>query len=398
MDVEDLQALLSPVGQRLLTRVHGDLEAGADPLRLATRLRGDHPPSLVSAALTQVRLRARAREKFGDYAPRMYFTREGLEQSTRASVAAHRAARLQRAFPGGKVTDLCCGLGGDLLAFAAVGCLVGGIDADPLTVLVARANLEALGIADSASARQGDARTADIEGSDFVFCDPARRADGARVFDPAAYSPPLKVAANRVDEAPGGALKVAPGIPHRSVPQSAEAEWVSDSGEVKEAVLWFGEPARPGMRRATLLPSGATLTRDTTAASGTPPVSAPGRYLFEPDGAIIRAGMVADVAAAIDGALLDPAIAYVTSDRAARTPYARGYEVTDVIPFSLKRLRTLLRARDVGTVTIKKRGSAVDVERLRRDLRLAGSESVTVVLTRIGKRPYALLCRPLPML
>src|SRR5690606_25797597 len=118
----------------------------------------------------------------------------------------------------------------------------------------------------------------------------------------------------------------------------------------------------------------------------------PLRYLYEPDGAVVRSHLVAEAAAAVDGALLDPAIAYLTSDSLVRTPLCQVYEVREVMPFSLKRLRAALRERGVGTVTIKKRGSAVDVERLRRDLRLSGPESAVVVLTRFGSRPYCLLC------
>jgi len=157
---------------------------------------------------------------------------------------------------------------------------------------------------------------------------------------------------------------------------------------VKEAAIWIGTGARG--RRATLLPSGATLTA-TGARADVGPV---GRYLYEPDGAAIRAHLIGEVAELVDGHLIDPRIAYLTGDRAVRTEWAAGYEVTDVLPFSVKRLRAVLRERGIGTVTMKKRGSAVDVERLRKELRLSGDGSAVVVLTRIGDRPYVLLCRP----
>ena len=139
-------------------------------------------------------------------------------------------------------------------------------------------------------------------------------------------------------------------------------------------------------------PYGVTLTPD--PALGDPPVGPVGRYLYEPDGAAIRAHLVAEVAAAVDGRLLDPRIAYITGDGPAVTPWASRYEVLETLPFSLKRLRAALRGRDVGGVTIKKRGSALDIERLRKDLRLSGKNSAVVVLTRIGEHPYALICEP----
>ncbi|KWX10127.1 methyltransferase, partial [Carbonactinospora thermoautotrophica] len=120
----------------------------------------------------------------------------------------------------------------------------------------------------------------------------------------------------------------------------------------------------------------------------------PGRYLYEPDGAVIRAHLVGHVAAQVDGRLLDPTIAYVASDRLVPTPFATAYEVTDVLPFQLKRLRALLRERGVGVLTIKKRGSALEPDRLRRQLRLTGDSAAVLILTRVAGAPTALLARP----
>ncbi|HEX6919963.1 MAG TPA: SAM-dependent methyltransferase, partial [Actinomycetes bacterium] len=108
---------------------------------------------------------------------------------------------------------------------------------------------------------------------------------------------------------------------------------------------------------------------------------------------VIRAGLVAEAAALVDGTLLDPTIAYVTSERLEHTPFLTAYEITDVLPFQLKRLRALLRSRDVGRLTVKKRGSAVEPETLRRQLRLSGEGEATVVLTRVAGEPTVLLVR-----
>lgn len=381
----DFSALLTDLGRRVLAETRPDEE----PLAAVTRLRSTYPPELVAQALTQARLRARATEKFGARAAEMYFTPEGLEQATRGEVAEHRAARFGRF--GAPVTDLCCGIGADLVALAGVVPRAVGVERDPRTADVARANVAALGLAGRVDVRTGDAEGAGPAGY-AVFCDPARRSRNKRIFDPEAYAPPLSVALGLAARGSGGCVKVAPGIPHDLVPAGAEAEWVSWRGDVKEAALWTGDLSGTGGRRATLLPSGATLTADPDL--GRPPVAPVRRYLYEPDGAVIRAHLVAEAAAGVDGALLDPAIAYVTADRLKTTPYARAYEITDVLPFSAKRLRAVLRERRVGRVTIKKRGSAVDIERLRTQLRLSGDEEATVILTRIGNRPYALLGGP----
>jgi hypothetical protein len=160
-----------------------------------------------------------------------------------------------------------------------------------------------------------------------------------------------------------------------------------------ECGLWFGPLAGPHPRRATLLPSGATVSGDGTQRAPTGPV---GRWLHEPDGAVIRAGLVAEVAQDLDATLIDPSIAYLTTGRPVRSQLATTYEVNDVLRFGVKRLRTYLRERGVGRLTVKKRGSAVDPETLRRQLRLSGDAEATVVLTRVAGVPTVLVVRPVP--
>ncbi|GAA0395537.1 class I SAM-dependent methyltransferase [Microbispora corallina] len=387
MDLEAFRALLEPEGRAALAEAVEILATGADPVAAATALRRSYPLALTSAALTQAGLRRRAEVKFGRDAEVMYFTPHGLEQATRAEVAAHRAAGVRRRFGTPSVLDVCCGVGGDLVALARAGCPVDAVDLDPLTAEVARANAAALGLSERVRVRTADAAATDPSAYGLLFADPARRGARGRTFDPMAYSPSWPEVLGLVGRAPAACLKVAPGIPYELIPEGAEAEWVSYRGEVKEAAIWVGGGAAG--RRATLLPSGDTLT-----ASGAEAAAGPvGRYLYEPDGAAVRAHLVAEVAEIVGGHLLDPRIAYVTGDRLVPTAWASCHEVEEVMPFSLKRLRAALRERRVGTLTIKKRGSAVDVERLRRDLRLSGDEAAVVVLTRIEERPYALLCR-----
>ncbi|MEV6985731.1 class I SAM-dependent methyltransferase [Sphaerisporangium sp. NPDC051017] len=393
MELEAFRELLTPRGQEALGEAVAAVAGDADPLPAASRLRKSYDAPLTGAALTQARLRARGAVKFGEDAARMYFTPDGLEQATRAEVAAHRARRFA---PGTRVADACCGVGGDLIALARAGCQVDAVDLDPLTVEVARANAAALGLAGRVTVRVGEASEIEPEAYDVLFADPARRSTGRRVFDPMAYSPPWPVVLGLVARARAACLKVAPGIPYELIPEGAEAEWVSYRGEVKEAVLWTGDlAARPGGgpgSRATMLPSGETLTADPSLGpAGHGPVA---RYLYEPDGAAIRAHLVAEVAALVDGHLIDPQIAYITGDAPVSTPWAARYEVLETLPFSLKRLRAALREREIGTVTLKKRGSALDLERLRKDLRLSGDKSCVVALTRIGARPFAFICRP----
>ncbi|MFG2770535.1 SAM-dependent methyltransferase [Streptomyces sp. NPDC048350] len=386
-DLAAFTALLSPEGQTLLAALR-DYDP-AQELAVASRLRREHPAELVSAALGQARLRQRAVAKFGaEDAYRMYFTPHGVEQSTRATVGAYRAKRLHGLGVRG-VADLCGGIGGDALAFARAGIAVLAVDRDPLTAEVARANAAALGLADLIEVRCADVTEIDTSPYDAVFVDPARRGGRGRIFDPEAYSPPLSWAVEAARTAPHAALKIAPGIPHEAVPEEAEAEWISDGGDVKEAVLWFG--TSPGTRRATLLPSGASLTG---RGLPDPTVRPVGRYLYEPDGAVIRAHLVAEVAEELDGGLIDETIAYVTADALTPTPYATAYEITDELPFNLKKLKALLREREVGTLTVKKRGSAVEPEEIRRRVKPKGPNAATVVLTRVAGAPTMLIGHP----
>jgi SAM-dependent methyltransferase len=381
--------LLTPAGRAALELAAG--LAGSDPLAASATLRARGvAPDLAAAALTQAELRARAVAKFGTGAGRMFFTRAGLEQATRGPVAARRADRLAAAGVRA-VADLGCGVGADTLAFARAGIRVRAVDADPVAAAVAAANVAALGLGDLVEVGCADATAVDLAGVDAVFCDPARRRGTGRIFDPRAYSPPWDFVTGLVERVPRTVLKLAPGIDHALVPAGAEAEWVSVDGDVVEAAFWCG-PLASVPRRATLLPSRASLTGSGVAAARVGPVR---RYLYEPDRAVIRAHLVAEFASTVDGALADPDIAYVYADAAPASPFGRCYEVLDVLPFSVKRLRAALRGRGAGRLTVKKRGSPVDPGELRRAMRLTGTAEATVVLTRVGGAPTALIVTPL---
>lgn len=390
MTTDQLAALRTPAGEAVLSAA-AEL-AGADPLAAAAALRArDVEPGLASAALTQAELRRKAEAKFGPDAARMFFTRAGLEQATRSAVAARRAARLAAAGVRALV-DLGCGIGSDAIAAARAGIEVYAVDADPFTAAVARANAAALGLDHLVRVECRDATEVDLSGVEAVFCDPARRSGrtGRRIFEPPSYSPPWDFVAGLPARVPRTVLKLAPGIDHELIPAGAEAEWVSVAGDVVEAAFWCG-PLAEVPRRASLLPADHQLTGGGAARA---PVGEVGPYLYDPDGAVVRAHLVAEFAETVDGVLADASIAYVYASRAVETPYARCFSVDDVMPFSVKRLRAALRERGVGRVDIHKRGSAVDVEVLRRDLRLSGSAAATVMLTWVAGAPTALLCTP----
>jgi hypothetical protein len=346
----------------------------SDRLRAAEAVR--HLGELGRLALDQALLKRKALAKHPD-GDRLWWTAEALEQSTPRAVALHHASR----FGAEPVLDVGCSVGGDLLVLAGRAPAV-GVDLDLARLLLARENVP------GALLVQADATTLAPRG--HVFADPARRGSGRRRFDPAAWSPPLDVVLSWPTTGLG--VKVAPGIDYDALSADLEVEVVSLDGDVKEAVLWGGALRRGPRRTATLLPSGATIA---SADAATPAVRPSGRYVLDPDGAVVRAHLVAELAAQLGGWLLDSTIAYISADEAAPTPFGRWFEVLEELPFSLKGLRERLRSYDAGPLVVKKRGTAVEPETLRKQLKLTGSTEVTVILTRSRGRQIALVVRPL---
>jgi SAM-dependent methyltransferase len=388
VDVDSVPWLQTEDGQQVLALAVALDEP--DPLRARDALARSAPgtpPDRLAVALTQADLRERAVPKFGELAASMYFTPDGLEQATRLSVASHRAARLT-AFGASTVVDLGCGIGGDLVAFAQAGLIAAGVDVDPVRVAVATANLEALELPGAVGV--ADALEVDVAPFDVAFADPARPTGRGRAFSLDAWSPPWSFAESLL--AGDACVKTAPGIPHEMIPAGVEAEWVSDHGEVKEAALWGGRLATVA-RRATVIRDGglATITEEDDPGADVVPLA---RFLYEPDGAVIRAGLVTAVAAGVQGGLIDRGLAYVTADSSFRTPFARSYEVLETLPHREKQLRAALRERGVGKLTIKKRGVDVVPDQLRQRLALTGDNEATIVLTRVGGQGTCLLVRP----
>ena len=387
MTPEDLRALLTPEGLRLLDEV-GAVAADADVVRIVSRLRAaGHSPELVAAVLTQARLRTRARARFHEFADRMLFTPDGLEQATRLQVAAQHAGRFTRAGMA-SVADLGCGIGADALAFASLGLRVVAVERDEVTAAIAAYNLAPF---PDARVVNGDALASEPADVDALWFDPARRAGGRRHADPADWSPPLDAVFARAAVRPAG-IKLGPALDHALLPDGVEAQWVSVDREVVELTVWTGALAREGVGRAALLLTGEGSS-ELTAPEAAPDaeVGALGEYLLEPDGAVIRARLIGELARQLDGRMLDATIAWITCDAAPETSFGQAFRVREELPFDERRLKTALRERSIGTLEIKKRGVDVDPATLRTRLSLRGSDAATLVLTRVAGRRTALL-------
>jgi predicted RNA methylase len=346
VDVAAVAWLRSAEGEAALDTAQQLVAGGVQPLAAVTALRGcGLAADLAATALTQAILRERAVRKFGPRAGQLLFTRAGLEQATRSAVAERRAARLAAAGVR-SIADLGCGIGADSLAFSRRGIRVLPVEADPVTAAVAEANL-------GVSVLRGDATTVDLSDVDAAFCDPGRRdvSRGRRTFDPDTYSPPWSWVSTLPTRVRATVLKLAPGIDHHLIPAGAEAEWVSVDGDVVEATVWCG-PLAEVARRASVL-RGERADVLTGSGSAEAPVAAVRSYLYDPDGAVVRSHLVAQLAAIVDGTLADPRIAYVFADRPTATPFARCFEVVAHLPFARKQLRAALRERGIGRLEIR---------------------------------------------
>jgi len=399
MEREDFIALLSPAGQQLLAEV-GDLDAKADVVQLVSRLRAaGHDPKLVAAVLTQAKLRRRAMAKFGPFAQRMILTEPGLEQASRLAVAALHAGRFRDAKVS-SVGDLGCGIGAESLAFASLDLDVHSFEIDEVTAAAATYNLAPF---ENVVVEQADVTEIDLSKFDGLFFDPARRelsgtarAQALRKFDPATYSPTFDFVLQAATTKPTG-VKLGPGHPHEAIPDEAEAQWVSVGGDLVELGLWFGSLARPGVKRAALLitaDSKHEITSDSKERLDAPlgPVET---YVYEPDNAVIRSHLIGQLAAQLGAHLFSAEIAYLTSGTELNSPWIKGYRVLDNLAFDRKKLKAYLREREIGILEIKKRGSDITPEQLRKELAPKGKGAATLIVTRVGDAHRVLVCEPL---
>ncbi|MBD8507529.1 class I SAM-dependent methyltransferase [Hoyosella sp. G463] len=377
--LEDVEFLRSPRGTEELARVDHMPLTDQTLVRDITRAREQHG-SRAGALIETIRLRRRARIKLDSQRPWL-LTADALEQATPEVVARHRAQRLH----GLDIHDVTCSIGADLAVLAEHGGRVIGSDIDPVRAAMAARN------APAALVVRADALVPCSRGA-VVVADPARRADGRRTHDPSKLVPPLPdllAAYARRDLV----VKCAPGIDYDALGWPGEVETVSLDGGVRETTLWSPGLAGPGVtRRATLLRSDGARDMITDAEADDIPERAEGEWIVDPDGAIVRAGLVRHYAAREGLWQLDPRIAYLTGDQ--RPPGTRAHRILERAPFREKQLRAVLRRYDCGALEILARGVRIDPDELRRRLKPTGTRSLSLVIVRIGDRPEAFVCEP----
>jgi len=358
-------------------------EFEGNELRLQTELRKTYSSELVSSALTLKELRKKGSEKFPRSA-QMWFDRQGLEQSTAEPISRHKAQRFQ-----GDVWDLCCGLGGDAIGLAEH-CRVTAVDLNPAACLRTWLNAEVYERQGQMSVRCEDVTTLDLADK-LVHIDPDRRPHGSRVIRMEDAEPNLSFLKELMRTARGGAIKLSPAANFIGKFPEAELELVSLDGECKEAIVWFGELAEPGVYRATALPSGESLSGDPLMAyCGQSQIQ---QYIFDPDPAIVRSGLIEMLATEKGLNRLDDAEEYLTGAHVPETSFLRSFEVIDVLPYKEKALRKYFRNARFGQLEIKCRHIKVPIESLRKKLQLEGSEAGVLMIVREEGQSRAVICR-----
>jgi hypothetical protein len=384
MDLDTFRRLLTPEGGSALAAATDLHPTEATVLNCLDRLRKHFDPHLARAAVETVLLRDKAKGKFV-CAESMFFTREALEQASGRVISSYRADRFDSYT---RVVDLCCGIGSDAIELGRTDRDLLAVESDPVRAALAEYNLYVYGI--DAEVRVTDVLTTDLSTVDAAYCDPSRRAEGKRFLAVADYLPPPAAMIARFPSGFPLAFKLAPGVlVADAIGLGGEVEFLSVGGELKECVAWLG-PFRSAARRATVLPSGESL-----AAEALPPPAAVtpiGGYLFDPDPAVVRAGLDDLLAATLGLTRFDHSVAGLTGDSPVSSPFVTAYRVEEVLPFHVKKVGARLKHRGIGRVTPVKRGVDVDTEAVLKVWKLTGGEHRTVIFTRTGGRVVVVVC------
>jgi hypothetical protein len=388
--LSDFRWLVDGEGRHWLDRCQRDPISAP---QLAQRLRRDLTQMQTYLVLTQLELRQRAALRF-ESAQEMYFTDRALQQATDSRLAAYKATRFPVNTP---IVDLCCGIGGDLLALARRGPTL-GLELDPVLAYLAGANLRRLRSA-RAWTSCTDARQLSVLPETAVHLDPDRRPDEQRTAKIDFHQPGTELIERLMDHPAGLALKLSPAtlkVDDRL--HGAELEWIGHRRQCQQLVAWFGPLAEvPGQRAATILqPDGTAQRLTATQVPNLPVTTAIGSFLVEPSPCVLAAGLAPVVAEQQQLMSLTAGGGYLTGDRVAASPLATAFEVLDVMPYRPKRLKAWLHQRNVGRLEIKKRGVSIDPAPLLQQLRASGTVTATLILLRQGQRVVAIVARRLP--
>lgn len=365
-------------------------ELSADSLvRLTAKLRKSLSVEQVHLVLEQVELRRRAKDKFAA-SDTMFFTPKSLMQASDEVIAAYKAER----FPiGGRFADLCCGIGGDLLALAGQGSCV-GVDRDESLVHFAQQNCTVTSRA-GGSAKVADAATFPVKDLDAWHIDPDRRPSGNRTTHVEFHEPTLEALESLLAKNPNAAIKLAPAAKVPASWNEAECEWLESRGECRQQVAWLGLLARsPGLKSATIVDANGGPR--TVQGRGEGPVAIAGqigRYLYEPAAAVLAAKLTHALCEQHQLAAVSSQAMYLTGEVLLHDPALAGFEVLEVLPLDERQLKAWLRHRGIGRLEVKKRGCDVEPDKLRRKLEGQGEGSATILVCPMNGKTQVIVAR-----
>jgi hypothetical protein len=387
-DIADYQWLVGPEANRWLEEFVSSADA---PHVLQERLRKHLSAERARLVAQQLALRVKAEKKFGTLAAKMFFTDLSLQQATDCWIANHKTSRFAK---DKETIDYCCGIGGDLMALGNR-VYTTGWDRAPEIALFAEANLRAANLSDRGAVSIGEVEEHSPSTNSQWHLDPDRRTDGRRSTHMEWHSPNEATIKTWLEIAPNAGIKLAPATRLSSNwQQMAELEWISRGGECRQLVAWFGELSQaPGKRRATLVTSNASHTFVGCEQTSAPIANEIGGYVFDTDPAIRAAGLTAALASALGASTLSEGAAYLTAGELLKNPLLSTFHVEEVLPLRFRDLVKHIQSRNLGELEIKVRGITVQPEELRRKLKLSGSGTGTLLLTRHGKREIAILAR-----
>ncbi len=387
----DYKKLIETLERGIEPGIIPDLKLGnALPLNRMEQIRKEYPELPLSDLLNHFELQKRGRARFED-AEKMVFTAKGLEQSSSEVMGKYHVRRAGKA---AVIADLCCGIGGDLMYLAENRKQVYAVDLDADTLLCARYNCRKW---TNIKYYQQAAETFQQK-VHLIYADPDRRPQGNRKISPEEMQPTLRQLVELYfhKELCGGMLiKLAPVLNYRKVEKEyfgnrghyAEArcswEFISENGTVKEILLCLGDQASAVKRQAVLLPSGQILSgsgSEEVAVSGWQP------FIFEPDNAIIRAGLVQKLGVELGYQLLDQHLALLTGNEAVSETFGKLYRLSEVLPFNRKLLQKYLREKGIGELVIKTRGFPDTTEKLHKQFQLRGSGKMIMLIVRLTER------------
>jgi hypothetical protein len=392
-NIIDYRWLVSSDAERWLERAAEADQTPESLLKTTIALRGDLGTQRTHLVIAQIQLRRRARKKFR-HADRMFFTRQLLEQSTEERIGDYKAARFPQQGP---LLDLCCGIGGDLISLG-LRATTQGVDRDEVATTLAMANCQVLDLK-STSVLVDDAAQVSVDDFAAWHLDPDRRPEGHRSTKLTLHEPDLSSMEHLLASNPQAAIKLASAT---AVPDSwkaeAELEWISTRGECRQQVAWFGDLARtPGQRAATVVFDGSvdacTLIGDPNLV--TPTASQVGRYVFEPNAAVLAASLTGQLAMETELQAISANIPYLTGDQPLDSPLLAGFEVTETMPFTIRRVRQYLRKQGIGRLEVKKRGVRLTPEHVLAELSPTGDRAATLLLMPIDKKVLAIICQRL---